>query len=79
MVEKKRISLSIDDLFSKFRVSGNFLVAPLTLEVVEEAARIKLMELHDRIVVATDKLFDAVLITNDKEIIASGLVEILWE
>ena len=40
LVERKRISLSVNDLFSKFRVSGNFLVAPLTPEVVEEATRV---------------------------------------
>ena len=79
LVERGRISLSYDELFSRLKIAGNFLVVPLTLEVVEEIPRVPLRELHDRIVVATARLLDAALITKDDEIRASRLVETLWE
>ena len=73
------MSLDYDELFSKLRIAGNFVAIPLTLEVVEEIIRVPLRELHDRIIVATAKLFGAILITKDEEIRASGIVETLWE
>ena len=79
LVERGRISLDYGELFSKLRIAGNFVDIPLTLEIVEEAARVPLRELHDRIIVATAKLLGAVLITKDEEIRASGLIETLWE
>ena len=39
---------------------------------------IKLSELHDRIIVATVKYYDAVLLTRDREIIESKLVKTEW-
>ena len=79
LAEKGRISLRYDELFSKLKVAGNFVVVPLTLEVVEEIIRVPLRELHDRIIVATARLLGAILITKDEEIRASGIVETLWE
>jgi len=35
-------------------------------------------EMHDRIIVAAAIEYDAVLITFDKTITASGLVEVVW-
>ena len=79
LVEKGRISLRYDELFSKLKVAGNFVVIPLTLEILEEIIRVPLRELHDRIIVATAKLLGAILITKDEEIRASGIIETLWE
>jgi len=78
LVEKGRISLRYYELFSRLRVAGNFVVIPLTLEIVEGAARISLRELHGGVIVATAKLLGTVLITKDEEIRASGLVETPW-
>jgi len=78
LVERGRISLRYDELFSKLKVAGNFVVIPLTLEIVEEITRIPLGELHDRIIVATARLLGAVLITKDEEIRTSGIIETLW-
>lgn len=79
LAERGRISLNYDELFSRFGIAGNFVDVPLTLEIVREATRVPLRELHDRLIVATAKLLGAVLITKDKEIRASGLVRTLWE
>jgi len=40
--------------------------------------KIKLKEMHDRIIVATAKLLNAVLITKDEEIIKSKIVKTIW-
>jgi len=79
LVERGKIVLSYEELFSKLREAENFIPAPLTLEVVEALTKIPLTELHDKIVVATAQLLHAVLITKDMEIIKSGLVKTLWE
>jgi PIN domain nuclease of toxin-antitoxin system len=38
----------------------------------------RLKELHDRIIVATAKILNAKLITKDRQIRDSGIVEIVW-
>jgi len=79
LVETKRIKVDYRDLFSRFEGANNFVVVPLDLEIVKMLPGIKLSELHDRIIVATAKSLNAVLITKDEEIAKSGLVETAWE
>ena len=79
LVETKRIELDYETLFSKFERASNFVVVPLDLELVKLLPDIKLSELHDRIIVATARSLDAVLITKDKEITSSGLVKTAWQ
>ena len=79
LVETKRIKLDYETLFSKFERASNFEVVPLDLELVKLLPNIKLSELHDRIIVATARSLDAVLITKDKEITSSGLVKTAWQ
>jgi predicted nucleic acid-binding protein len=62
----------------KFRISSNFIPISLNLEITEMLPEIKLPELHDRIIVATAKILGAKLITKDKDIVESGLVETIW-
>ncbi|MDD5472815.1 MAG: PIN domain-containing protein [Candidatus Methanoperedens sp.] len=51
----------------------------LELQDWKNVAASKIPELHDRMVVATAKKFNAPLITNDGEIIKSGEVRTLWD
>jgi len=78
LCEKKRIDLKFDDILSRLRVSSNYQIYPLDEKVVFGCKDIKLPEPHDRIIVATAKLLNAKLVTKDKKIAASKLVETIW-
>ena len=45
-------------------------------EILEEVMKIKIPEIHDRIIVATAKFYRAGILTKDKIILKSGEVEI---
>jgi len=79
LVEKRKIALDFNELFSKLRIGENFLPASLTLEVVERIPAIPLSEIHDRIVVATAQALKAKVLTKDERIAGSGIVETTWK
>ena len=66
------------ELFVKFETGGNFIPVSLNFEIIKEISKVKLEELHDRIIVATARLLDAKLITKDSDIVNSKLVETVW-
>ncbi|MDT7859236.1 MAG: PIN domain-containing protein [Candidatus Aenigmarchaeota archaeon] len=78
LVERGKIALDYKELFNKFEISNNFITVSLNLEIVKMLPEIKLPELHDRIIVATAKILGAKLITKDKDIVESRLVETIW-
>ena len=78
LIERKRIVLTYNELFSRLEESNNFVVVPLTFEIVKLIPEIRLKELHDKIIVATAKFLKSALITKDKEIIKSGIVNTIW-
>ena len=78
LIEGKKIDLNLKELFIKFETGGNFVPVSLDFEIIKEISKIKLEELHDRIIVATAKLLDAKLITKDSDIKDSKLVETVW-
>jgi len=56
-----------------------FTLYPFDEDVLRELEDIRLRELHDRIIVATTRVARAkALITKDKEIVGSGIVNTLW-
>jgi len=78
LIESKKIALNLKELFVKFETGGNFVPVSLNFEIIKEVSKIKLEEIHDRIIVATARLLDAKLITKDTDIKNSNLVEIIW-
>jgi len=76
--ERGKISLAIKELLNRFEISLNFIPVSFNFEVLKLLPTIKITEIHDRIIVATSKLLNAKLITDDEEIINSGLVETVW-
>ena len=77
--EKQNAKLKFKQIFDMVQNSLNYPVYPLDMDVVEVCQNIKeTLSLHDRVIVATAKLLNARLITKDKEIIKSGLVEVVW-
>jgi PIN domain nuclease of toxin-antitoxin system len=71
--------LGIYDGWFRFEIGRNFLIAPLNFEIVKTMPRIKLKEMHDKIVVATAQAYNCKLITKDEEIRKSGLVPTVWD
>lgn len=78
LVEMKKIELDFEELVEKIEISSNFIPVSFNFQVVKLLSEISLRELHDRIIVATAKLLNAKLITRDKEIRNSGIVEVVW-
>lgn len=78
LVEDGTIELELDDLLSKIEMSMNFIPVSFNFQVMKLLPEIKLKELHDRVIVATAKILNAKLITKDKEIRKSGIVEAVW-
>ena len=77
LVENGKIELDFDDLLRKIEMSKNFISVSFNLPVMKLLPGIRLEELHDRVIVATAKILDAKLITKDREIRDSGIVEVV--
>jgi PIN domain nuclease of toxin-antitoxin system len=82
MIEKKQTRVDWDDLLSSLQVDPRFVVSPLTLDMVRVVK--PGLEMHDALICATvillrDSVDDEVnLITRDKDIRDSGLVQTVW-
>ena len=78
LIENKKIGMDFDDLLGRIEISRNFIPASFNFYVMKLLPEIKLKELHDRIIVATAKMLNAKLITKDRIIRESGIVETVW-
>lgn len=78
LVEDGTINLDYDDLLSRIESSRNFIPVSLNFQVMKVLPEIKLKEIHDRIIVASAKILNTKLITKDKEIKKSRIVETVW-
>ena len=73
-----------EDVLSALEADPRFEVYPLTLDVLRRMPREQGLEMHDAIVCATAALLGeelgegATVITKDRAIVASGLVETAW-
>jgi PIN domain nuclease of toxin-antitoxin system len=82
--ESGRTKVSWDDILSALEADPRFEVYPLTLDVLRRMPRKQGLEMHDGIVCATAVLVaestseDVQVITKDRAIAASGLVETVW-
>ena len=79
LVERRRIDLDFDVLFSKLRTGGNFVPASLTINVVERLPKVSFLEIHDRIIVSTAQVLEAKVLTRDEHIVSSSIVETIWK
>lgn len=78
-VERRRHDIDVNQALDRISEADNFRVLPFDL--VATRALIDLTdipEIHDRIIVAAARDFDAPLITRDQTITASGLAEVVW-
>ena len=77
--ERGRIKLSFKDTLGKIEINDNYEIVPLDIDVLMEAEKIKpMLEMHDRLIVATAMLYDAEIITKDKQIIEAGVIKTIW-
>ena len=64
--DKKKVAGSFEEIISKITQSSNFLVSELDLRLTLEVNQTKgLRDLHDRVLAATAKRFDAPFISKD--------------
>jgi PIN domain nuclease of toxin-antitoxin system len=68
LLEKNNLSFRFIQVLNEIRIRG-FLVYPLDLEIISQSLFIcPKIEMHNRIIIATAKLFNAYLLSKDKEI-----------
>lgn len=76
--DKKKVALNFDDMVLKIANSNNFIFSEINWSLILETNKVKgLKDLHDRVIVATARIFDAPLVSKDK-IIKSFYKKIVW-
>ena len=78
LIEDERIQLNFNNILTKIEESSNFLIVPFNLDILKMFTKINIKELHDKIIVSTAKFLNATLITKDRDIRDSKIVETLW-
>jgi len=69
ILDKKKIDLRFEQILLKISQSSNFILSNIDLSLILEINKTKsLNDLHDRTIVATAKIFDAHIISRDREI-----------
>jgi PIN domain nuclease of toxin-antitoxin system len=67
--DKKKVNLNFEEIVLKILQANNFIFSEINWSLILEVNKIKgLKDLHDRIIVATAKIFDAFLISKDRMI-----------
>ncbi len=84
IVEHRAVGIALDEILIALDRDSRFVIYPLHREVIEKCNVLNAIgEMHDRQIVATTALLIdqgemVSLITQDANIIASGLVPIIW-
>jgi len=78
IAEKNRVDVEFKTVLERINEGFNYDVYPPDLDVILECQKLKGFELHDRIIMATAKLLDAKLLSRDRKIRRSGIVECVW-
>jgi PIN domain nuclease of toxin-antitoxin system len=76
--EKGRTGLEFRAVLTRLEDIRNLGIASFDLEVLTRMLSLDMFELHDRIIVATALSHDARLVTRDRAIRNSGVVECIW-
>lgn len=79
IAQRHRLKIEFSDVLERVENALNFPVFSLDINVIRKIQELdKLQELHDKIIVATARILDAHLITNDREIRKSEYVKTIW-
>ena len=77
--ERKKVSVSMPEILNRVHESGGFVVVPFDWQVFDEMQRLPThLEIHDRIIAATAKVYGGKVITKDEQLRDSAAVEIIW-
>jgi len=79
LTEKKRIKVDFDQIGKRIAELDNYKIINLDLNIVESARALKGLELHDRLIVSTAKLYNAPILSSDKEIRAYPDTDVIWD
>lgn len=76
--DKKKLELEFEEIVLKIFQANNFIFSEINWGLILEVNKVKgLKDLHDRIIVATARIFDAFLISKDK-IIKKVYKKTIW-
>lgn len=79
IAKKGRITLTFAETLERIQDYENYEIAVLDAEILMIMDKIEAeLEMHDKLIIATSQFYGAVLITNDREIVESSLVETVW-
>lgn len=76
--ERGRIILDFAQAIARLQDGRNFGIVSLDLGILIRMRNLTMLELHDRIIVATALSFGAGLISQDETVRNSGIVECIW-
>ena len=76
--EKKRIMINLGETLDIIDDSANYSVVDLTTEIVKFAEKVAFPEIFDRLIMSTAQYFNVPILTSDRAIRTSGLVEAIW-
>jgi predicted nucleic acid-binding protein len=77
--EKKRIHIQLKELLRYLQQHSQYEIVPYTLSLLMMVREISdIPELHDRIIAATARRYDAVVLTRDPSIASLSAVRTLW-
>ena len=79
LVEKRKVNFAWDEFLKQVTAFPDVLVYPVGIDVLEQMRSLDpKLELHDRVVVATTMLHNAVLLTRDRTITEAKIIKIIW-
>jgi PIN domain nuclease of toxin-antitoxin system len=68
ILEKNRISFKFVEVLSELKIR-KYIVYPLDLDVISQVLSIdSSLEMHDRIIIATAQIYNAILLSKDRDI-----------
>jgi predicted nucleic acid-binding protein len=77
--ERKKISTSIAEMLRRVHESSGFVVVPFDWQIFEAMQHLPTeLEIHDRIIAATAKIYGGKVITKDEQLRNTNAVEVIW-
>lgn len=79
IAQRQRVPVTIETALARIEAGDGFAVVPFDLSCFQAMLGLpKPWDIHDRIIAATAKLYDAQLISRDEMLSASGTVTVVW-
>ncbi len=74
------MSTNFEETLEKIEEYENFQIAPLDTDILKRAEKIEVvLEMHDKLIVATSVHYNATLITKDEKIAKSNACLVIWQ